>query len=398
MPMLLDHERVWAHLRVLCEEIGPRLSGTPGDERAVRYIAGVFRRSGAQTEVQDFPCPSWEHEATELTLLGEAGPEPLDAVAQTFTEGCDLEAPLAVVANRRELDFEPDLEGKALVLVGEAATRINVDRNPTLLSAEERRPAALVVVSPTAAVSTKLIRDPFLRVPAVAVAPSVGERLRQCGDRLVRLRIRARRYASTGHTVIGRIPGDEPEHLTVAAHYDTAAGVAGATDNASGTAVVLALCEAFSAAGRRRFGIDFVAYGAEEYGRHAGNLGAVEYVRRNPVAVRQTRAVIEVDCVGTVAGPPIVHVLGWPSERRQEKERALDLLRPLPNWTVHDRSEHPSARTAFHLPDVPALAFLDDYSRLPIHTALDTIDLMRPAALDAAAEAVAAVIGNLSSP
>ena len=397
MPLPLDNERLWAHLRVLCQEIGPRLSGTPGDERAVRYITDHFRRCGAQTEVQDFPCPSWDHEATELTLLGDAGPEPLDAVAQTFSEGCDIEAPLVGVASRHDLEYAPELEGKVLLLTDAAAIRINVDRNPTLLSAEERRPAALIVVSPAAAVSTKLIRDPFLRVPAVAVAPAVGERLRQRADRPVRLRIRARRYASTGHNVVGRIPGDGPGRLAVAAHYDSAAGVPGATDNASGTAVLLALCEAFSATGRRRFGVDFVAYGAEEYGRHEGNLGDVAYVRCNPDAVRGARAVVEVDCVGTVAGPLTVHLLGWPPTRRQEKESVLGVLRSLPNCTVDDRSEHSSARTAFHLPGVPALAFLDDYARLPIHTTQDTIDLMRPTMLAAAAEAVAAAVGGLSS-
>ena len=268
---------------------------------------------------------------------------------------------------------------------------------PRSLSAEERRPAALVIISPAAAVSTKLIRDPFLRVPAVAVSHAVGERLRQCDGRLVRLRIRARRYASTGHTVVGRTPGGESDRITVAAHYDTAAGVPGATDNASGTAVLLALCEAFTATSRRHFGIDFVAYGAEEYGRHEGNLGDVEYVRGNPVAVRRTRAVVEVDCVGTVAGPLTVHVLGWPPTRQQEKDGVLDILRPLPTCIVNDRSGHPSARTAFHLPGVPALAFLDDYSRLPIHTAQDTINLMRPTALAAAAEIVAAAVSGLSS-
>jgi Peptidase family M28 len=320
-----------------------------------------------------------------------------EAQDQTFTEGCDIEAPLVGVASRHQLEFAPALEGKVLVLAGEAATKINVDRNPTLLSAEERRPVALVVVSPAAAVSTKLIRDPFLRVPAVAVAPSVGERLLKRNGQLVRLRLRARRYASTGHNIVGRLPGDGPERVAVAAHYDTAAGVPGATDNASGTAVLLALCEAFTATGRHRFGIDFIAYGAEEYGRHDGNLGDVAYVRANPDTVGRTRAVVEVDCVGTVAAPLTVHVLGWPTARQREKEEVLGILRPYPNCVVDDRSEQPSARTAFHLPGVPALAFLDDYSRLPIHTAQDTIALMRPEALAAAAEVVAATLSSLLS-
>lgn len=62
-----------------------------------------------------------------------------------------------------------------------------------------------------------------------------------------------------------------------------------ATAVVSGTAAILALCEAFTAIGRQHFGIDFVAYGAEEHGRHEGNLGDVEYVRRNPVEGSQTR-------------------------------------------------------------------------------------------------------------
>src|SRR5205085_9221830 len=97
--------------------------------------------------------------------------------------------------------------------------------------------------------------------------------------------------------------GAAAERITVAAHYDTAAGVSGATDNASGTAALLALCETFATAGSRRLTIDFVAYGAEEYGRHGGNLGAVEYVRRNASEVRQTQVLVELDCIGTVAGP-----------------------------------------------------------------------------------------------
>src|SRR6185437_16256567 len=99
---------------------------------------------------------------------------------------------------------------------------------------------------------------------------------------------------------------------------------------------------------------------------------------------------VEVDCVGTVAQPLRVQVLGWPEARQHEKEGVLDVVRSYPNCVVVDRSGQPSARTAFHLPGVPTLAFLDDYPRLPIHTAQDTIGLMRPEALAAVAEVVAA--------
>jgi Iap family predicted aminopeptidase len=322
----------------------------------------------------------------------------LPAVAQTFTEGCDVEAPLVGVGSREELEFAPDLEGKVLVLHGRAAIGLNVDRNYKLLSAEERRPAALVVVSPSETVSTKLLRDPFLRVPGAAVSRSIGERLLEHQGRSLRLRIRARRYASIGHNVVGRLPGDEPERITVAAHYDSAANVSGATDNASGTAALLALCEAFAGAGKRRLTIDFVAYGAEEYGRHGGNLGAVEYVRRNADEVRQTLALVEMDCIGTVAEPLKALVPYWPSSGDQmKKAEILGVLRGLSGCVVDDRSEDSSATTAFYLPGVPSIAFNDDYSRLPIHTERDTIDLMRPDAFAHATEAMATAIRYLSS-
>jgi hypothetical protein len=184
----------------------------------------------------------------------------------------------------------------------------------------------------------------------------------------------------------------------VAAHYDTAANSPGATDNASGTAVVLELCQLFAAAGKRRLGIDFIAYGAEEYGRHGGNLGgnlgSVEYARRHPVETREARAVVEADCIGTVAIPPRVSVMGWSASQR---EGILSVLRQFPRCVVNVRPETEAPRTAFNLPDVPVLAFVNDYGKLPIHTAQDTIDLMNPDEMAFNAQIIAAVVDHLSS-
>jgi hypothetical protein len=396
--MHVNPERLWDHVKVLCEEIGPRLSGTPADERTVEYISAHFRRCGTQVEVQDFPCPGWSHEATELTLLATSGPEPLPVFAQTFTEACDVEAELMGVSTRSELELAPNLEGKILMLYDEAAANLAADRNSTLLSAEGRRPSAVIVIGSSEEVSTKLIRDPFLRVPAVAVSHSVGLRLRENEGRRARLRIQARRYDSIGHNVIGRLPGECKGHIVVAAHYDTAASSPGATDNASGTALVLELCELFAATGKRKLGIDFIAYGAEEYGRHGGNLGgnlgSVEYVRRHPVEIKEAQAVVEADCIGTVAVPPRVRVMGWSARQRKG---ILDVLQQFPRCIVDVRPETEVPRTAFSLPGVPVLAFVNDYGKLPIHTVQDTIDLVSPDEMAFSAQVIAAAVDHLSS-
>jgi len=396
--MRVNRDRLWDHERMLCEEIGPRLSGTPADERAVEYISGHFRRCGMEVETQDYPCPAWDHEATELTLLAASGPETLTVFAQTFTEACDVEAELVGVSTRQELELAPALEGKILLLHDEAAANLAADRNSTLLSVEGRRPSAVIVMGRSETVSTKLIRDPFLRVPAAAVPHSVGLKLLENEGSRARLQIRARRYDSTGHNVIGRLPGKGDGRIVVAAHYDTAAESPGATDNASGTSVVLELCEVFAAAGKRELGIDFIAYGAEEYGRHGGNLGgnlgSVEYVRRHPVEVAETQAVVEADCIGTVAIPPRVRVMGWLAPQR---EAIMGILQQFPRCIADVRPETEAPRTAFNLPGVPVMAFVNDYGKLPIHKAQDTIDLMSPGELAFSAQVIAAVVDHLSS-
>ena len=393
--MKINEKRLWGHLSYLCEEIGARLSGTPADERSVEYIANHFKRCGVDVEVQDYPCPSWEHEKTELTLLGAGESRRLFAIAQTFSESCDLEAEFVGVGTRKELEFAPDLAGKILVLYGEAEGALTADRNWMLLTAEERRAAGLIVINTDETVPTKLIRDPYLRIPAVAVPHSVGLELLHCGGK-VRLHVRARRFDSTGHNVIGHLPGLKTGRIAVAAHYDSAAECPGATDNASGTAVVLELCEIFGAAGKRNLGIDFIAYGAEEYGRHrapGGNLGSVEYVRQNPEAVRETLGVVETDLVGTVASPPRVrYAVDWPARWRDGIQR---IFRSHPRCIV---TEYPANEAGcFHLPGVPEMDFVNSWEAIPIHTARDTIGYMSPGELAAGAKTVAEVVDYLSN-
>ena len=395
-PTRVNQDRLWNHVKALCKGIGPRLSGTPAGERTVAYITRHFERCGVQVEVQDYPCPAWEHEATELVLLASDASESLPAFAQTFSEACDVEAELAGVTRQDELDFAPDLEGKVLLVHGRIATRLAMDRNPTVLSIEDRRPSAVIVVSPEETVSTKLLRDPFIRVPTAGVSKTVGQKLLEHSGARVRLRINARRYASTGHNVIGRLTGRGEGHIVVSAHFDTAAESPGATDNASGTAVILELCELFAAVGHRPIGIDFVAYDAEEYGRHregGGNLGSVAYVRGHPVETRKARAVVEADCVGTVVTPPRVRVMGWSAPQR---EGVLNVLQRFPRCEVDVRPETELPRTALNLPGVPVLAFVNDFGKLPIHTAQDTLDLMSPGEMAYNAAVIAAVVDHLS--
>ena len=388
-----SQERVRNHARLLCEEIGPRLSGTPAAERAVEHIAQHMRKCGAEVEVQDFACPSWELESTELTLLGPDGEEALPALAQTFTGSCDVEAELVSVSTWNELEFAPGLDGKAIVLHGDAAPNIALDRNVTLLTSEERG-VALIVVSPDETVSSKLTRDPRLGVPSIGVAQSVGRKLIKSAGRRVRLKIRARQFTATAHNVIGRLAGEQDGHVIIAAHHDTAAYSPGATDNASGTAALLELCEILAAEADRKVGIHFVTYGGHEYGRHKSNLGSVQYVRHHPDDVARALGILEGDVLGTVVSPPLVRVAGWPPRL---KEGILAVLRRFARVGVDIRPETQPPRTGLGLTGVPSLGFTNNWSSIPIHTAQDTFDLLSPQELAFMTDVMAGVVRYLTS-
>ena len=389
-----NQDRLWRHMPVLCEEIGPRLSGTAGDERAAAYIAESFRDSGAEVEIQNFACPGWDHEFTELTLFAEDGPAEIPALAQTFSQGCDVEAELVEVVTQHQVEYAPDLEGKIFVVHGEMGAGIRSDRSRNLLAMEERRPAAIIVFAHHRdTILTKQLRDPFIRVPAVGVSAADGARLLRNVGRRARVRVGARRYDSVSHNVIGRLPGKGPGRVVLGAHYDTAANTPGAKDDASGVAVVLEVCEALAGL-ERGLSVDCIAFGAEEYGRHSIALGSVEYVRRHPDAVKETRAAVQVDGVGTVVGAHTAHLTGWSAD---EKEEIVRTLRRFPEYVVDEERVFSSDHRVFHEHGAPTVAFMNsEVSSLYIHTPLDTLDQISPEKLTFAAEAVGAVVALLA--
>src|SRR5262245_14772289 len=119
------------------------------------------------------------------------------------------------------------------------------------------------------------------------------------------------RERSTTANVIGILRGNDAarasEAVVIGAHYDhlglggegslapdEIALHPGADDNASGTAAVLELGRALAATGPWPRTLVFVAFAGEEMGL----LGSAEYVRRPPVAVDRTAAMVNLDMVG----------------------------------------------------------------------------------------------------
>jgi len=128
----------------------------------------------------------------------------------------------------------------------------------------------------------------------------------------VRCEIALVRERATTSNVIGILPGDDPqrrdEAIVIGAHYDhlghggegslapESIGQAhpGADDNASGTAVVLALARAFAASGPRPRTLVFATFAGEELGL----LGSAHYVTHPPFPLDRTVLMVNADMVG----------------------------------------------------------------------------------------------------
>ncbi|NLE37176.1 MAG: M28 family peptidase [Pirellulaceae bacterium] len=155
--------------------------------------------------------------------------------------------------------------------------------------------------------------------------------------------------------VIGRLSGGDPdvghETILVCAHYDhVGRGTSrnsrgqvglihnGADDNASGTAALVELAEAFSLLGRPpRRTILFVAWDAEE----KGMLGSTHWARRPTVPLDDVAIVLNVDMIGRLRNNT-VYVFGTRSGfglRRlvAEQNHGLDLVF---DWITKPNADH----------------------------------------------------------
>jgi aminopeptidase YwaD len=102
------------HLNRLCVEIGPRPIGSPGDHAAAGYIQEVLLASGLDVEAQEFECPAWEDQGTDLILDGER----VEAAANAFSPACNVSAPSVALGTVAELEAA-DLDGRVGVLYGD---------------------------------------------------------------------------------------------------------------------------------------------------------------------------------------------------------------------------------------------------------------------------------------
>jgi Zn-dependent M28 family amino/carboxypeptidase len=219
------------------------------------------------------------------------------------------------------------------------------------------------------------------------------------------------REQQTGHNVVGYLPatgsvtGLDKPWVAVGAHYDHlgrgGAGNSladksdlnkvhhGADDNASGTATVLAIGEAFSKQPRRR-NLLLAFWSGEELGL----LGSNAFVTKPPLGLENISAYLNFDMVGRVTDNKLtVQATGtsptWPKLLEQANVAAgFDL-------TLQEDPYQPTDVGSFNMAGVPCLAFFTG-AHQEYHKPSDTADKINYEDLDRVAELAVAIVKRLS--
>ncbi len=289
------------NLRVLTDEIGGRVPGTPAMERAVQWGVEAFKAAGADSvhteEVR--MAASWQEGNTQVDIVSPAEFH-VKAVSLTWTApSASPAAGLRVVdiGFGQADDFRKagDIQG-AVLLVHSNVMKVWDDlfaeyfRQVPLLEAAKKGGASAV-----AFISTRehdlLYRhigsfdDHINPFPQLLLAREDGERIARliAEGRPVKMRTSVPNRVGgpiVSHNVVAEIRGREKpnEYVLLGAHLDSWALGTGALDNGCNAALVIEALRAIKASGVRPLRtIRFALFTGEE----EGTLGSLAYVRHH---------------------------------------------------------------------------------------------------------------------
>lgn len=305
---------VHARLEELIAELGTRASGSEEELRAAEYLKQQYHSMGYDAEIQPFTVRRfdfhrWVESGGENAKVTVQSPERMSISGLPLTSippDTSVSGPLLTLDLTQGGPF-PDsgLEGKVVQL-------LFGDRDLRDIHARLSLQAQVNWLAEAGAVAVVLSRklgEPRPYQPLYAVEPLIPALFisKEEGTRLIDLAAQAEELIVSVDTeselvesrnVIAEMKGAGDDVVIVGAHYDTVPeGSVGANDNASGTAVILALAEALSGQSLP-FTVRFVSFGAEE----VGLLGSRHYVASlSDTELGRVKAMLNFDVVGSGA-------------------------------------------------------------------------------------------------
>ncbi len=417
LQQVADSPFLEENLRVLCDEIGGRMPGTPAMKQAVEWAVEAFREAGVDAVLTEpFTMPnSWQEGATKIEVLAPVSFSVRgvsSAWSPTTREGGVRAEVLDGGSGARGdiLDLGEGARGKILLVRSEVVTTFRdlaiEQRKATVASREAREVEAAGVVF----MSTRphgllyrhinIVNGKLDTIPSVLVAREDALRilrLIEAGEKVV---MHLSLPNATGgpfeaQNVVAELRGSElpQEIVVVGAHLDSWDLGTGCLDNGANVALVIDIARSVVASGvRPRRSVRFVLFGAEEQGL----LGSQAYVRDHREELDSHVAVVVHDMgVGRMEG----YSLGG---RRDIERGLMQAMQPVAGRGANAHSYEAffgSDHFDFLLEGVPALVALQDTSEYvpTYHSSADTFDKVNFADLRHQVSIAAVTVLNLAN-
>lgn len=240
---------------------GARVAGTPATEKASNYLLQEYRKAGYVAEIQTFSYPKFVDLGSSLTIDGKV----ITGKALNGSQPGKLTAPLVVVPDFGRKDDYAKVNVKGVIAI---VKRGEIRFLEKAQNAANAGAVGLVVVN-TKPGNLFGTLGGDVKIPVLALTDEAGKPLLNATPSLrqVNLAVNTRQGNITGRNVIARLPGVTQPKVILGGHYDSVVDSPGANDNASGTAVVLAIARkaAKTPLARQAW---FMAFDGEEDGLH----------------------------------------------------------------------------------------------------------------------------------
>jgi len=298
-----------SYLSFLCNGISERCVGSEGNRSATAFFRDRLHALGWVAEVLEFDAIDWIDGGATLKV----GTIDVEVFVSSYSKGCSVQAPLAVVDSVNELE-RGAFQNKILLLYGDIAKEQLMPKNFVFYNPEEHRRIislleesnvqALICAPAKNPVSAgglypyPLIEDGDFEVPSVYMSAEEGMKLLPYSGEEASLTSVSERIPGKGYNVIGKRGENGLKRVVISAHIDAKKGTPGATDNATGVVVLLLLAELLKGySGNKQ--IELVAFNGEDYFTAPGQM---EYIKSNREKFDSILLNINIDGVGYKEG------------------------------------------------------------------------------------------------
>ena len=389
-------------LKTLCSVKPNRRTGSSGNREATDFFANTIRPHGY--EIDATPFESIDHICSGAVLNHEE--EPFEVSASPYTLGCDVLAELITVSTIEELE-STDCEGKILLMKGAICSEQLMPKNfvfynpkhhqniialleshkpAGIITATERKPEQVGALYPF-----PLIVDGDFDIPSVYCQDSVGDALTARDGDSFQLRIDASRLPSSATNIIARLNRGASGKIVITAHIDAYEDAPGASDNASGSVVLLLVGEMLSDYCGENC-IEIAALNGED---HYSAGGQMDYLKRYGNEFPGILLAVNIDDVGFKRGMSSYSFYGTSPKLEKKAEdvfRRFDGLVRGEQWFNGDHM-------IFVQSGVPSMAFtsecMSELMRTVTHTSSDAPDIIDYRKLVEVAESLNAFVRSL---